>query len=171
MAIAQAKKYHGQETSSIQVLREAGIPLTKEEVNQKLQEILQKTEPQTQITTDNRSEMDLYQSVLKIYSEQSEGWKKRNLFERQWVARDFKKNTGLSIDEMLTTVKALGDSLKTGTSTAEYIEPIKKLGDYYVHQQEQLKGFEKNPDRLAANLQIIEKWVLDAKFLVMAIMK
>ena len=115
--------------------------------------------------------MDLYQSVLKIYSEQSEGWKKRNLFERQWVARDFKKNTGLSIDEMLTTVKALGDSLKTGTSTAEYIEPIKKLGDYYVHQQEQLKGFEKNPDRLAANLQIIEKWVLDAKFLVMAIMK
>ncbi len=31
IAIAFAKKYHGQETSSIQVLREAGIPLTEEE--------------------------------------------------------------------------------------------------------------------------------------------
>ena len=31
IAVALAKKYHGQETSSIQVLREAGIPLTDEE--------------------------------------------------------------------------------------------------------------------------------------------
>ena len=54
LAIAQAKKYHGQETSSIQVLREAGIPLTKEEVNQKLQEILQKTG--TSNTNNNRQQ-------------------------------------------------------------------------------------------------------------------
>ena len=31
LAIAQAKKYHGQETSSIQVLREANIPLSEQE--------------------------------------------------------------------------------------------------------------------------------------------
>jgi hypothetical protein len=35
IAVALAKKYHGQETSSIQVLREAGIPLTSEEENRR----------------------------------------------------------------------------------------------------------------------------------------
>jgi NAD(P)-dependent dehydrogenase (short-subunit alcohol dehydrogenase family) len=169
LAIAQAKKYHGQETSSIQVLREAGIPLT-EETNQTQQEKpIQKTEGQTEKPTEKRSKMELFQSVLKIYSEQSEGWKKRNLFERQWVARDFKKSTGLSIDEMLTTVKALGNSMKAGTSTAEYIEPIRKLSDYYVHQQEQLRGFEKNPEKLSTNVQIIENWVVDVKALIQAL--
>ena len=169
LAIAQAKKYHGQETSSIQVLREAGIPLTEEKSSQKKQEKPQKTEAQKDNPTENRSKIDLYQSVLKIYAEQSEGWKKRNLFERQWVTRDFKKSTGLSIDEMLTTVKALGDSLTANTSTAEYVEPIKKLSLYYVHQQEQLKGFEKNPEKLAANIQIIEEWIVDVKALVQAL--
>jgi len=78
---------------------------------------------------------------MKTYIQQSEGWKKHNLFERQWVSRDFKKNTGLSTDEMLTTLKALGDNLKTNASKAEFIEPLKRLGAYYEYQQEQLKGF------------------------------
>jgi hypothetical protein len=52
---------------------------------------------------------------------------KRNLFERQWVSRDFKKNTGFSIDEMQTTLKALGECLKKGALTAEFKEPMDKL--------------------------------------------
>jgi hypothetical protein len=91
------------------------------------------------------------------------------LFERQWVARDFKKSTGLSIDEMSTTVKAFGNSMKAGTSTAEYIDPIIKLSDYYVHQQEQLIGFEKKPEKLSTNLQIIENWGVDVKALIQAL--
>ena len=35
IAVALAKKYHGQETSSIQVLREAGVPLTDQEETQR----------------------------------------------------------------------------------------------------------------------------------------
>jgi hypothetical protein len=30
---------------------------------------------------------------------------------------------------------------------------------YNLHQQEQLKGFEKNPQKLAENLKIIDDWV------------
>ncbi len=67
---------------------------------------------------------------MKIYAEQSEGWKKRNLFERQLVSRDFKKNTGMSADEMLTTMKDLGDKIKTDNTTAEFIEPLKRLNAY-----------------------------------------
>jgi NAD(P)-dependent dehydrogenase (short-subunit alcohol dehydrogenase family) len=160
IAIALAKRYHGQETSSIQVLREAGIELTDEK---------QKAQEQEKLVTkpiDSQNTIELYELVQKTYLEQSEGWKKRNLFERQWISRDFKKNTGMSIDEMQTTVKALGNSLKTQASTAEFVEPLNRLAAYYVHQQEQLKGFEKDPKKLEENLKIIDGWIRDAKGLV-----
>jgi NAD(P)-dependent dehydrogenase (short-subunit alcohol dehydrogenase family) len=170
IAIAFAKKYHGQETSSIQVLREAGIPLTiEEETETKQQEPEQKQQAQTSKPNENRSTPELYQAVLKTYIEQSEGWKKHNLFERQWLSRDFKKTTGMSIDEMQTTLKALGNKLKTRISIVEFIEPLNQLAAYYVHQQDQLKGFEKNPQKLEENLKIIDGWVNDAKALVKAL--
>ncbi len=163
IAIALAKKYHGQETSSIQVLRETGVDLTDQS-----QEKSEQEEPDAK-TVDSKNIIKLYELVQKTYLEQSEGWKKRNLFERQWLSRDFKKNTGMSIDEMQTTLKALGNSLKTGDSTAEFVEPLNRLAAYYVHQQEQLKGFEKDPKKLQENLKIIGGWVKDAEGLVQAL--
>ena len=91
---------------------------------------------------------------------------KNNLFERQWLSRDFKKNTGMSIDEMLTTIKALGNNLKNKSSRAEFIEPLEQLSAYYTHQQEQLRDFEKNPKKLELNLKIIEGWIEDINQLV-----
>ena len=170
IAIALAKKYHGQETSSIQVLREAGIQLTEEKPSQKdVKKPLQKQEAQAAKPVENRSVTELYEAVLKTYTEQSEGWKKRNLFERQWLSRDFKKSTGMSIDEMLTTLKALGSNLKANPATAELIQPLKQLGAYYVHQQDQLKGFEKDPNKLQENLKIIDDWIFDVNELVQAL--
>ena len=170
IAIALAKKYHGQETSSIQVLREANIPLTNEEEEEKqAQPQMQKQEAPAANPKENRSLTELYQAVSKTYAEQSQGWKKRNLFEKQWISRDFKKNTGLSIDEMQTTLEALGNNLKANASTAEFIEPLNELAGYYVHQQEQLKGFEKDPKKLEENLKIIDGWIMDAKALLQAL--
>jgi hypothetical protein len=169
IAVALAKKYHGQETSSIQVLREAGIPLTDQEENQlEEQKPNQKSETQATEPTENKSTLELYQAVLKTFLEQSEGWKKRNLFERQWVSRDFKKTTGMSIDEMQTTLKTLGNNLKTGT-TAESNGPLNQLATYYSHQQDQLRGFEKNQQKLEENLKIIDRWIKDAKALITAL--
>jgi NAD(P)-dependent dehydrogenase (short-subunit alcohol dehydrogenase family) len=166
IAVTFAKKYHGQEISSIQVLREAGVPLTEQEENQVEEKPNQTQEAPKAKISENRSIGDLYEAVSKTYTEQSEGWRKRNLFERQWISRDFKKTTGMSIDEMQTTLKALGNSLKNNTSKAEFIAPLNQLAGYYEHQQEQLRGFEKNPQKLEANLKIIDCWVKDAKALV-----
>ena len=69
IAIALAKKYHGQETSSIQVLREAGIPLTdEEETEMDAQKPNQKQEAQAPKPSENRSTPELYQAVLKTYA-------------------------------------------------------------------------------------------------------
>jgi hypothetical protein len=169
LAVAQSKKYHGQETSSIQVLREANIPFGQEETVAKEEAVPQKEAAVVAEPAEKRSAAELYQAVLKTFMEQSEGWKKRNLFERQWVSRDFKKNTGFSIDEMQTILKALGDKLAPGTQKTEYIEAVNKVMVYYVHQQEQLKGFEKNPQKLAENLKVIDAWIEDAKALTVAL--
>jgi predicted nuclease with TOPRIM domain len=72
----------------------------------------------------------------------------------------------MSIDEMQTTLKALGNNLKSGASTTEFIEILNQLAAYYMHQQEQLRGFEKNPQKLEENLKIIDNWVKDTKALV-----
>jgi len=68
----------------------------------------------------------------------------------------------MSIDEIQTILKALGNNLKIGTA-AEFIGPLNQLASYYAHQQEQLRGFEKNPQKLEENLKIIDGWVKDAK--------
>jgi hypothetical protein len=170
LAIAQAKKYHGLETSSIQVLREANIPLSEQEAVAEQKPTVQASATQTVAKSQvGRSRAELYQSVLKTFMDQSEGWKKRNLFERQWVSRDFKKTIGFSIDEMQAELKALGDGLKAGASTAESIDTVNKIVAYYVHQQEQLRGFEKNHQKLAENLKIMDGWIDDAKALTQAL--
>lgn len=70
---------------------------------------------------------------------------------------------------MQTTLKTLGNSLKTQGATAEFVEPIKQLAAYYEHQQAQLRGFEKNPQKLQENLKIIDGWIRDAQALVEAL--
>jgi NAD(P)-dependent dehydrogenase (short-subunit alcohol dehydrogenase family) len=157
-AIALASKYHGQETSSIQALHAIGINLGGEE------------EPKAETkSTDMKVASDLYQSVLKTYVEQSEGWKSRNIFQKQWILRDFKKNTGMSSDEMLAILKEIGKKLEMHSPTTQLIDPLNRLAGFYEHQQELLKGFEKNQKKLQENLDIIASWIQDVKALIEAL--
>ncbi len=169
ISIALAKKYHGQETSSIQVLREANISINGQGESKVTIQRSEARQTGNMAEQENRGKYELYETVLKTFMEQSDGWKKRNLFERQWVSRDFKKNTGFSIDEMQTTVRTLGNTLMGGAPAAELIEPLNKLAAYYAHQKDQLRGFEKNSQKLEENLRIIDGWIKDTKALVQAL--
>jgi NAD(P)-dependent dehydrogenase (short-subunit alcohol dehydrogenase family) len=164
-SIALASKYHGQETSSIQVLREIGIVLGRQETEQST--IAKPATMAATVATSNPDE--LYKQVLKTYTEQSDGWKKRGLFERQWIARDFKKNTGLSIDELLSALRNVGSNLKNQSTSTASAETLKKIAAYYEHQKEQLKGFEKDPRKLQENLTIIEGWIREISALLNAL--
>jgi hypothetical protein len=68
IAVTLAKKYHRQETSSIPVLQEAGIPLTDQEENQlEDQKPNKKSDIQAAEPSENKSKPELYQSVLKLF--------------------------------------------------------------------------------------------------------
>jgi NAD(P)-dependent dehydrogenase (short-subunit alcohol dehydrogenase family) len=159
-AIALAQKYHGQEVSSIQVLREIGIDLTDGKIRQTSSKAF-----------DSPKARELFESVIKTYSDQSESWKKRNLFERQWVSRDFKKQTGMSTEDMLTTLKNLKENLTNNKDSSSFTSTLKQLSKYYEHQQTLLKGFEKNPQKLAENLKLLDQWITQITDLIEALSK
>ena len=157
-AVALASKFHGQETSSIQALHAIGIDLGGEEETAK---------PATQPANAKRA-LELYQPVIKTFIEQSDGWKSRNIFQRQWVFRDFKKETGMSVDEMLTALKNLGDRLEMQMPTSQSTETLTKLVAYYEHQKELLKGFEKISKKQEEGFAIIDGWIQEVKALLAA---
>ncbi|HZW85547.1 MAG TPA: SDR family oxidoreductase [Nitrososphaerales archaeon] len=161
-SIALASKYHGQETSSIQVLREIGVVLGGAAPGESSAEVQVAPVP-------DRNSHSLFESVMNTYAEQSAGWKKRSLFERQWVARDFKKNTGKSIDEMTSALRNVEKDLDGPNHSMDSVETLKKLAAYYAHQQEQLKGFEKDPDKLKRNVAFIDGWLSDLRLLTEAL--
>jgi len=153
LSVAMADKYRGQEIGCIQVLMDAGIIKKNDQ-----QEVYKNVE--------NESMLKEYISKIKaVFDEQYEGWIKRNLFERQWVFRDFKKVMKLSaeqVKEKLEFLKGLVFEKKFNEIQKEKALFI-SLKEYYEHQLNLLKGYEKDPGKLEENSKIITGWIADLK--------
>ena len=88
---------------------------------------------------------------------------------KQWVLQNFKKNTDMTVEEMLTTLNNLGDKLEQHGSTAQFIKPLNLLAGYYKHQLDQLKGMQKVSHKQSENLETINTWIKDVETLVEAL--
>lgn len=146
-AIVEAKQFHGQEISSLQALIAIGYGKNSEQkLNQEI--VLSENEREQSLITAKR--------VLDTFQSQTEGWKERSLFERQWMLRDFKKNAGMPVEIWLDQLNSLVSSLKNNTPIPE--TPLEKLSNYYEHMAELAKGYEKDQQKLAENLKHIYTW-------------
>jgi len=94
--------------------------------------------------------------VLVTLKEQSEGWKGRSLFERQWVIRDFKKTAGMPVEEWLSNLERLHGSLCGDGAITAF--PLDKLANYYEHLADLAKGYEKDAAKLEENLRYVYGW-------------
>ena len=121
--------------------------------------------PQTP-ALDTTNVTQLYQAVLKTFTDQSNGWKKRNIVVKQWVLQNFQTNTGMTAEEMLTTLNSLGDKLEQHGSTEQFIKPLNLLAGYYKHQLDELKGMHKVSHKQGENLETINTWIKDIKTLI-----
>ena len=146
-SFALARKYNGTETSSVQVLRDIGAGSAKK--------VAGEAEPAVPA--------ELIGKVVKTYAEQSKGWKERNLFQRQWVYRDFKKQTGMSVDEMAAELAAVAGPGRKGAMARNTVEILGKLSSYYKHQADLLRGFEKDPEKLEEGLKAIQSWIAEVQ--------
>lgn len=126
--------------------------------------------PQPAVFVDSRVS-ELYQSVLKIFNEQAEGWRSGNMFVKQWVFQNFQKVTELTVQEMQNELKNLGERLEKDEPVGEFVKPLGQLGAYYQHQLDGLKGLDKVSRKQKDNIEMIKSWLSDVKALIDALGK
>jgi NAD(P)-dependent dehydrogenase (short-subunit alcohol dehydrogenase family) len=147
VSIVYAEKFRGQEISSIQALKAADIHFGASEVENK----------STPLNVQEREQARaMCERVRVTLKEQSDGWKQRSLFERQWVIRDFKKTAGMPAEEWLGMLAQLEENLHAGEAISR--PPLEKLASYYNHLAELAKGYEKDPVKLEENLHHVYGW-------------
>lgn len=153
LSVLMADRYDGQEIGSIQVLIDSGLLLPSDKENSE--------------SKDYQKMIPLVLNVIKVYKEQYSGWMERNVFERQWVLRDFKKTVGCSADQFLEIMKRIEsivlDNKDQGISS--YSSDLEKLMKYYQRQYKLLQGFEKNPDKLKEYSKTLQHYIDDLKVL------
>jgi NAD(P)-dependent dehydrogenase (short-subunit alcohol dehydrogenase family) len=147
VSVLFAEKFRGQEISSIQALKAANINFGSAEVEKVTAEINSEKRKQAQT---------LCEAVIVTLKEQSDGWKSRSLFERQWVIRDFKKTAGMPVEEWLLNLERLDENLRGDGAIISL--PLEKLAGYYEHLAELAKGYEKDAAKLDENLRHVCHW-------------
>jgi NAD(P)-dependent dehydrogenase (short-subunit alcohol dehydrogenase family) len=147
VSIVFAERFKGMEISSLQALKAADINFgAGEAVNNP-----------AKVDNDQWAQAaGLCRRVLVTLKEQSEDWKRRSLFERQWVIRDFRKTAGMSSDEWLDALTDLEADLQ-GNGLIK-LPPLEKLAGYYNHLAELAKGYEKDAAKLQENLRHVYGW-------------
>jgi NAD(P)-dependent dehydrogenase (short-subunit alcohol dehydrogenase family) len=155
LSILYAERFRGQEISSIQALKAADINFGS---------AIAPGAAASQVNdTQRKRAAELCARVQATLKEQSDGWKKRSLFERQWVIRDFKKAAGMPVEEWSTALDALHRCLEyDGPVSAP---PLEKLAAYYAHMGDLAKGYEKDPVKLEESLRYVTAWREDVELL------
>lgn len=146
-AIAMAERYRGQEIGSIQSLIDAGLDTGQ-------------GEPQASaggVASGSREQaLELCQAALKTLTEQNQGFQARNLFEKQWVLRDFRKQAGMPVEEWLTALRELQAALESGGGV-KLPQPLARLSGYYHHMADMAKGYERNQQKLQEALDYLSQ--------------
>jgi hypothetical protein len=69
--------------------------------------------------------------VRMTLEEQYENWKKCSFLEKPMMRKDFAKYTEMSVEDMVSTLTKLEDSLQNEEQITGFIEPLRKLGTYW----------------------------------------
>ena len=100
----------------------------------------------------------MLRDVRTAFAEQLDGWQQRGIFERKWMERDFRRETGLSAEELLEGLDELAEALHEGKAGRQYWELLDKLDAYYAHYEELAEQNTKDAGVLAAHVAIIDAW-------------
>jgi hypothetical protein len=90
-----------------------------------------------------------------------------NIFESQWVLRDFKKSMGMSAEQACEKLNMMLQQAQSDLSdimAEQYF--FAKLCNYWKHQLQLLQGYEKDKNKLSENTKIINVWINDIECLL-----
>jgi NAD(P)-dependent dehydrogenase (short-subunit alcohol dehydrogenase family) len=155
-AVALAARFRGQEIGAKSALVSAGIPLSEQSAAM----------VKTCLDDGEISRaLELCRKVRKVLAEQSAGWADRPLFERQWVARDFKREVGLPAERCLEELAGLEACLESKelAGLPGFKRLVEKVAGYHLHMQKLAEGYVKNERKLAEQLEILRVWQGEAQ--------
>lgn len=152
LSVLKADRYNGQEIGSVQVLLDCGL-LTALDSNENNE------------IKDYQKLIPRFNDVVKTFKEQYSGWMERNVFERQWVLRDFKKTVGYSTEQFLEIINRIESMVASENiqDISKYSSDFNKLKSYYERQYKLLQGYEKNPEKLKEYSKILQQYIDDLK--------
>lgn len=149
-AVANAALYSGMEISSLQALQDAGISI-------------QPGIETAVVGLDHERAAAMQNTIgdiLDTFTEQFEGWKQRNTFERQWIVRDFKKYTGSTAEMVMEQINGFAQEVRQGSVRHAWNDlPFEALRKYYEHQMDLLRGYEKDPEKLQESIGLMKRWI------------
>lgn len=154
ISVLKASEYNGQEISSIQALNEfhsTPVPVSSSCDKE-----------------DNEfSSVGLLGKIISTFITQYDGWQSRNIFERQWVLRDFKKHMGVPAETVKKEFDRLQKEIESGIEPRNISQNLfEKLLNYWQHQLQLLRGFEKDERKFAEYSQAISEWISDIQMLL-----
>jgi NAD(P)-dependent dehydrogenase (short-subunit alcohol dehydrogenase family) len=154
LSVVNARRYNGLEIGSIQVLMDARM-YEKQVATPSHAATSANLEPSKETLSPH------IENTVNAFIEQYNGWLQRNPFEKQWVLRDFKKKVGITADSFNKLMLGILDLVESNNyaALAEYKPSLEKLKDYYLHQHKLLQGYEKDPEKLKVNSQVILDWI------------
>ena len=142
LSVLHADEYNGREIGSLQVLN--GLA--------------------PKDGASERVDAEVLDRVARTFSEQYQGWKERNVFERQWVLRDFRKCVGRPADEVQARMQELAQS--GGLLAADDRPLLEALVRYWQRQDQLLQSFEKDPQKRQEHSRTIHGWIADLQSLL-----
>lgn len=157
VSVVNAGRYNGQEIGCSQVLMDAGVF-----------EIEGQADPAAIPPANTEGVEECIAGIVRVFSEQYDGWHERSVFERQWVLRNFKKIVGMAADgfqQRLASLQELAEE-KRLEKIGAYKTDLVKLIEFYEHQYKLLQGYEKNPATLEESSRIIRGWIDDVQRLL-----
>ncbi len=155
VSVANAERYRGQVAFSSQVLQEAGL------LGDAPREAATATPAARGASADGGSLPALLAEITAVFEEQIANWKKKNLFFRQFVLNDFKKQTGIPAEAFLRQLQDLREAARNGRrqKLAAGKDIFVKLQKQYAHQRDMLASFEKDPAQLQRDTALMNGWI------------
>jgi hypothetical protein len=149
-AIAQASNYCGQEISSGQALVDAGI--TPAAGDGARAATMHSAVPV-------RGAVEACRAVSQTLDDQAAGWKKRSLFERQWMLRDFKQRVGMPVERCAEMLQSMEHRLHVGDPVASpELSTLARLAAFYGHMSELARGYVKDQAQGDEQARIAAGW-------------
>ena len=150
-AAVLAEQFRGQEITSRQALAAAGIHLDERSL----------AEQGKFLPDDIRKEAkELCGSVITTLEEQAVKWSDRSMLGSQWNFQEFKRSSGMSVENWVKTLQRLEKCLELNTPFIGKV-PLDGLIVYYDHLQGSLSSHQSDQQKLEEQLQVVRFWQKD----------